>query len=149
MTLMFSHWLSVREPIPERPWSVFFLSLPHHNKQGYTSEGKTLSLHVFAFGELPRPKLTSPFCFSKHEKVKEMCCHGYMVCRLCSHKNTCIAPSFVSVLRIYFRIYMYQKCCHHNLYTYIYIFHTFISCSLACFSSFSSCLWRERAAYST
>lgn len=34
----------------------------------------------------------------QHEKVKEMCCHGYMVCHLCCWKNICVylAP-FVSV----------------------------------------------------
>lgn len=33
----------------------------------------------------------------QHEKVKEMCCHGYMVCHLCSQKNICVSPSFVLV----------------------------------------------------
>lgn len=90
-----------------------FRNLPHHNKQGYTGGGKTFSAHLFAFGELPRPNSTASALLSasashyQHEKVKEMCCHGYMVCHLYRRKNICVSPSFVSV---FFTLFFLQAC---------------------------------------
>lgn len=59
---------------------------PHNNYQVLPVKEKRFSVHLFAFGELPGPNSTASAFLSasashyQHEKVKEMCCHGYMVC---------------------------------------------------------------------
>lgn len=108
-----------------------FLNLQHPNKHGCTCEGKAFSVHLFAFGELPRPNSTSPFCFSKPlpawkgEGNVLSWLHGLPFMLL--EKHLCISRSFCLGLLSHFS-----------------------SCRPACFSSFSSCLcWEGSVVYIT
>lgn len=77
-----------------------FLYLPHLNKQVYTSEARHFQYTCLPLANhqgLIQQLLSASASHYQHEKVKEMCCHGYMVCHLCSRKkNICVSPSFVS-----------------------------------------------------
>ena len=67
-----------------------FFYLPHLNKQVYTSEARHFQYMCLPLANhqgLIQQLLSASASHYQHEKVKEMCCHGYMVCHLCSRKK--------------------------------------------------------------